>query len=298
MIINEELKFSICIENKVWAPLAEHQLGKYYDIVENYGFDLKLYVFLTPFPSSIIPDFETIYENKTYSDINKLLDFTLKNAIIQEQYKFIIENYMSSVNRHILGESDSIKLAQNIYHKHKEAIDFIWNNRPDFISIKNQISEYFSQRNDKYVNYTIEKDKYYVRFLPKAVVEKFKYDFYSWGEPTNVMFVVGLIFEDNKIWVKFCFGAIYNSEKADELQKIKDDVFTKMHSFKSLKGFRTSNKSKSTSQYPSVANFDLIINTEDIVNKSSSLIEAFKHKFIQFEHDILDKWTEEVLINL
>ncbi|MCU0323713.1 MAG: PD-(D/E)XK nuclease family protein [Spirosomaceae bacterium] len=298
LIINEELKFCICIENKVWAPLAEHQLGKYHEIIDSYEFSLKLYIFLTPFPRNVNPEFEYIYENKTYFDLYRLLEFTLNNNTIEDQCKFMIEDYMNNLNRNILGESESIKLAQSIYFRHKDAIDFIWNNRPDFISIKNQVSEFISKRrSDKYVNYTLDKDKYFVRFLPRKVVDKFRYDFNSWDKSTDVMFVIELIFTDNKIWIKFCFGAIYNEKKIEEYQKIKSDIFNKMRALESLQSIKTSNKTKSTSQYPSVANRDLITNKSDIISKFPSLMDAFEAKFIEFESQILDRWTEEIIKN-
>ncbi|MEO1438406.1 MAG: hypothetical protein AAFV80_22895, partial [Bacteroidota bacterium] len=98
-----------------------------------------------------------------------------------------------------------------------------------------------------------------------------------------------------KIWMKFCFGAI-RAEKLTErnrLQKIKDNAFYKMKEFKSISKNKI-RRSRSSSEYPSIANFDIIKLNDKIFTQTDDVFKAFEMKFQEFEKDILEKWSDEV----
>ena len=293
LVSNKKLKFTICIENKIWHGLAEHQLPKYYEIVERKKEEeehLNLYVFLTPFPRYLPPEFEGIYQNITYSTVLNLINSTIENNNIPEENLAMISDYLNNLNKNILGQTSEIQLAQAIYQRHKTAIDFIWQYRPNFGSLFKEIGNYFSE-SQKYENLT-PNDGQIIRILPKQISNKFKHLFGSWGE-TDAMFAIELFCEADRVWIKFCFGGINNAENKSENQKIKDDYFQTMKEFSSLAKYKVQ-RSKSTSTYPSVANVELIRIDDKLVLESASIMEAFIKKFEEFERNTLNQWEKEV----
>jgi len=300
LIVNDSLKFSICIENKIKAGKSgDNQLLKYYEIVENIWSDKEhrnYYVYLTPFPRTLTEkELEIEYINLTYQSILEILEDTVKSKQPSEETAPLIDNYINNLKKNIMGISKEAKLAQEIYRKHKSAIDFIVNNKPSLYSkeLFRQINEFFIQH-EQYENLT-PKDKNIIRILPVNTVPYFNYKTNSWGE-TKSSFALEIFCEQEKIWMKFCFGAI-NIKSENErlrLQSIKDEMFSLMKEFSSISS-KIVRRSKSSSGYPSVANFDIIRLNDKVLLETDDVFSAFKIKFQKFEENTLNKWTEEVV---
>lgn len=296
LIINERLGFVICVENKIWSGLADHQLSKYHQIIE-YQFSesiQKIYVYLTPFIRPLPPEYQDIYVNITYTDISKLMQETIRFNDLPNEYINMINDYMTNLDKNILGRSKETELAQAIYNKHKRAIDFIWKHRPNFGSIFNEINTFFS-KNKNYVNLT-PKDKRIIRILPTQIGNKFNHPFHSWGG-TDSIFAIEIFCEAEKVIITFCFGGIWGYEalpaQHQEYQDLKTKYFDGMKEFESLKKYIRL-KSKSTSHYPYVAIKNLLQIDSEIIFKSDTLFDAFKIEFEKFEREVLDKWVLEV----
>jgi len=299
LIVNEKLKFTICIENKIKAGKSgENQLLKYYEIVENIWSDKEhknYYVYLTPFPRTFTDkETENEYINLTYQSILDILKDTIKSKQPSEDTKPLIDNYIKNLEKNIMGISKEAKLAQEIYRKHKKAIEFIVENKPSLYSkeLFNQINDFF-KKHEKYKNLT-PNNKNIIRILPNEVVPYFDCDTNSWRETTS-SFAFEIFCEQERIWMKFCFGAIWikDKDKKIELQKIKDENFNKMKEFSSISR-KVVRRSKSISNYPSVANFDLIKINDKILLESEDIFSAFVEKFKQFEEKVINKWANEV----
>lgn len=299
LIVNDKLKFTICIENKIKSGKSgNNQLLKYYEIVENIWSNKghkNYYVYLTPFPRTLTDkEIEIEYVNLTYQSILEILKDTLKSTQPSEETKPLIEHYIRNLEKNIMGISKEVKLAQEIYQKHKLAIDFIVNNKPSLYSkeLFNQINEYFKNHNS-YQNLT-PNDKNIIRFLPNEIIPYFDYKTNSWPETTS-SFALELFCEQDRIWLKFCYGAIWvdDEDKKLKLQKIKDENFNKMKSFSSISR-KVARRSKSSSKYPSIANFDIIKITDKEFKESDNVFSAFIEKFKKFEENILNKWSIEV----
>lgn len=299
LIVNDKLKFTICIENKIKSGKSgDNQLLKYYEIVENIWSDKEhknYYVYLTPFPRTLTDkEIEIEYINLTYQSILDILKDTIKSKHPSDETKPLIEHYIRNLEKNIMGISKEAKLAQEIYRKHKSAIDFIVSNKPSLYSkdLFNKINDYF-KNHDSYQNLT-PKDKNIIRILPKEIIPYFDYNTKSWGETTS-SFALELFCEQERIWMKFCFGAIWIKDEKGKLklQKIKDENFNKMKNFSSISR-KVTRRSKSTSNYPSVANFDIIKITDKVFLESDDVFTAFIDKFKKFEESTLNKWTDEV----
>jgi hypothetical protein len=296
LILNDDANFLICIENKVWAGLTgQDQLKRYQELIEaKYPSYNHFFIYLTPFPRIIPNEVESNYENLTYTEVSGLISELMQLGTISSEYISLISDYNKTLKKYILMQGEEIILAQKIYQKHKDAIDFIVKHKPNFNTIFNQIDDFFI-KSDRYSNLTPNNS--IIRILPKEVESKFEYPFNSWG-PINRMFAIEFFCSENIITIKFCFGGIYaeNEQKRQEFQEIKNDLFLKMKSFDSLNGIIT--KSKPSSNYPAIAYYTLVDDRDIKLFEDVSLFDLFTQKFEEFENKILNKWIEEVKVKL
>lgn len=292
LIINNNLNFTICIENKIYADKSgENQLTRYHNLVESMWSGKKnYYVYLTSYPRDLTEEeSEKGYVNITYREILDIIQDTAKYSPPSKDTESLVANYIKNLKKNIMKESDEILLAQEIYRKHKSVINFIINNKPNLGSLFKKISNYLSA-NEKYENLTPTDDRI-IRFLPKSIVSVFDYE-KSWGNLTHpTAFALEIFCESDVIWVKFCFGALWG-ENQDIKQQKKDSYFSTMNKFTSLSGINT--QSKSSSKWVAVAKEKIMSTNDDEIFEHEDLYTAFLEKFKQFEKRTLEPWTKEV----
>lgn len=167
IIIND---FVICIENKIDSKEHSNQLQRYKNIIDtNYKNHNKAFVYLTPYGNEP----ETIHKNnefKTYSYEQILINIenilNLHSESLSPRIKNYIEDYLLILKREIMKEEEANELANRIYTAHKDAIDFIIENKPDRLTDVGVIFEEIIK--DK--GYVLgSKNKGYVRFLTKEL---------------------------------------------------------------------------------------------------------------------------------
>lgn len=167
IIIND---FVICIENKIDSKEHSNQLQRYKNIIDtNYKNHNKAFVYLTPYGNEP----ETIHNNnefKTYSYEQILINIenilNLHSESLSPRIKNYIEDYLLILKREIMKEEEANELANRIYTAHKDAIDFIIENKPDRLTDVGVIFEEIIK--DK--GYVLgSKNKGYVRFLTKEL---------------------------------------------------------------------------------------------------------------------------------
>lgn len=126
LLISNELKTVIAIENKVYARESDGQLNKYYETLQSEFSDYKkTHIFLTldgSDPSDInnwyIADYDMIIDS-----LNELL--TSKTSI-SNKTKIIINDYINIIRRNFGMDKELTQIAQKIYSKHKKAFDLMF----------------------------------------------------------------------------------------------------------------------------------------------------------------------------
>ena len=305
LVINEQLKFTIVIENKIWSGKRLNQLKDYSDLVFHYWskeIDEEsmniLHLYLTPFPRYLSEEEISIgYENITLHLIQNLLLDTANSEKCNPEIKQFIYYYIDNINRKIMNnnENDLTRLAQEIYRKNRAAIDFIYSKRPVIYTPENHASV---------INYLVKTDKYtlyycddgIIRFLPVNLIKYFRDNrFHSWPK-TEVCICIEIFVEEKRIWAKFCFGGIQISSQAEriELQRKKDKYFEMLKSLKSLAKIKSS-RSKSTSKYPGFATYEILNVTQETFINSKNFQQSFEIAFNKFESEIVIPWENEVL---
>lgn len=142
------LKFEnivVCIENKVDSQEHSNQLMRYKRIInETYPKHIKYFVYLTPTNQSAS---DSDYKSYSYENIASTLEQILKiyYRSITEEVKRYIQDYIDILKVEIMKdqEHELVQLANKIYTKHKEALEFIFDNKPDLATL---YYKYFEQK--------------------------------------------------------------------------------------------------------------------------------------------------------
>jgi len=121
----------ICIENKVESKEHSNQLKRYEEIVnENFKNYRKHFIYLTPFGSEPSED---IYETYSYQQVIVNIDHVL-NVFERNLTSDVIQymkDYSEILKIDIMKEHEINDLALKVYNRHREAFEFIFDNKPD-----------------------------------------------------------------------------------------------------------------------------------------------------------------------
>lgn len=125
----------IAIENKVNAGQGDGQLARYRNALDA-GFpqaSKRLLVFLTKYGGS--PEDEAFLPVR-YDTVEKALAGALVElkGRIAPGPEYLLNEYHTILKDHFMANSENIDLAIRIYKQHKQALDFIFDNKPDLIN--------------------------------------------------------------------------------------------------------------------------------------------------------------------
>jgi hypothetical protein len=163
LIILEEYVF--CVENKIFSDEHSDQLTRYKNIVnQNFPDKKKIYIYLNPLGYSSFGEAE-LYLPMSYQviiDILESLDISNLDSIVRS---FIVQ-YLVTLKSDVMGVDKNSELAQEIYLKHKELFDFIYEIKPDGVqNINNYIQQVLESKD--FILGSVSKS--YIRFYPKEM---------------------------------------------------------------------------------------------------------------------------------
>ena len=160
--------FICIIENKVDSLEGSNQLDRYESIIKKEFPDCqKVFIFLT---REGISASRPRWLSLSYASIADILE-----KICEEQKSNIgddiyvsIRHYIDLIRRHIMSESDIAQLCRKIYKQHRQAIDLIYEHRPD---LRSDIEEMLGNLIEEYSeSMSLEKDgsnQRWIRFAPR-----------------------------------------------------------------------------------------------------------------------------------
>ena len=143
MIRDGSNKIALVIENKIKSVEHSNQLQRYREIVEKEFSDYKrIYMYLAP---DNLPPSDDNWLCFNYSSIAKTIDDLLlyRRDSLNEMVAEFISQYNTNLRRYIVGNSEVEHICQEIYKKHKSALDLIFQYKPD---TELEISEYLQQK--------------------------------------------------------------------------------------------------------------------------------------------------------
>lgn len=194
-LISEENKVTITIENKIFAKEGMEQTKKYREEIEKSYYNYtNLYIFLTPCGYEAQ---DNEWCTISYYDIEEIIDNLLKNTSnISEDVKLLLNNYLSILRREVLMDKELHDICIEIYKAHRDALDLIYENRPDnILEISNYIKDYLKQNKDKF-KITIEEadcSKSYIRFTTDFIdkyVPSQNDNSYGWKNGKRIMYEI------------------------------------------------------------------------------------------------------------
>ena len=146
LLSSERNKLVICIENKIGTTEHSDQLRKYRDQIEKeFPEYIKLWFFLTL--EGDVPS-DSNYILVRYQMIQGILEKLIetREASLGPDVLVLLRHYRNLLGRHFMEDSELIQLAKQLYEKHRVALDFIFEHRPDvqseiFDSVMSRIKE-------------------------------------------------------------------------------------------------------------------------------------------------------------
>nr|MBO0464484.1 PD-(D/E)XK nuclease family protein [Enterococcus sp. DIV2402] len=224
LLVSEKNKLVVCIENKIDASESAHQLKKYQDYVEmTYkGYDY-LFVFLTP--NGLEPSKDE-WKIVSYSDVLRILERRQTLKRIETKVDILINDYIDMLRRDILMDEELQKICQRIYAEHKDALDLIFENRPDNLSIMSEL--YFEAltelaKEDKVIFDPSFSGKSLVRFESKELSKVFpklpENISGGWNNHKPYAFEINNKSEQSSGRIKLAFTGDVDSERREELEE-------------------------------------------------------------------------------
>ncbi|MBQ9847306.1 MAG: PD-(D/E)XK nuclease family protein [Clostridia bacterium] len=137
--VSEKEKCVICIENKIDAKESKGtttqkgQLERYKQKIEDtYPNYQQYYIFLTPDgEEASSPD---VWMTMTYETILNIIERSKNKSTLTTEARILIDNYIDLLRRRIVKDSELVKICNEIYAKHRAALDLIFENKSDLIS--------------------------------------------------------------------------------------------------------------------------------------------------------------------
>lgn len=143
LVISEENKFVLLVENKIDSAEHSDQLSRYLDATNGrFPQSRVLPVLLTP--NRVEPTHE-LYLPADYDLVHSMLAnlLTERRSSLPPDVEVAIRHYSETLERHVMKESEIAKLAKKIYEKHRKALDIIYEYKPDQLE---GIAAYLNQK--------------------------------------------------------------------------------------------------------------------------------------------------------
>lgn len=223
----------VLIENKVDSVDHSNQLKKYKKVAEdNFPLKYQHLVYLTPFGSDPVDDdSKAIYVNYSYIQIAEILEriISLYKNSISEKIRFYLEDYLSTVKKELLMNDSLNDLAIKVYHAHKDALEFILDNRPDPASL---LYPYFEKEILAEGFVIGSKNKGYIRFTTPELNRLIEKKGQGWPNKEVFLFEVDYFWSNKYLIVNAVIAPCEDLIKDKIMNAVKDLKYFKLPSGK------------------------------------------------------------------
>lgn len=210
-ISDRKYKFLCLIENKVKSTESDDQTSDYANFSKDkYPGYQYMYIYLAPSDLEYDDLSSEEFLLLTYEDVLIILQETLKfkRDILNEEVIFLIEQFIKNLEVNVLERENIDKLCEEIYIKHKKAIDLILSKRPDYIAtIAKKLDENL-KKNTKGIKWKIDQKPKAIHVFQEHWFDKFK-DIWKKQFPFFLYKIKSKDDTGSQIWIEF---DIYNVE--------------------------------------------------------------------------------------
>lgn len=269
LIISEKNKLLCAIENKIGSGEHSNQLNNYREkLLENYQDYNYILIYLSP-EGTEASDNEN-WVSMSYNYVIQELDSILSINKVSHKAEIFIKDYITAIRRNVVEDSELENICKNIYIKHKEAFDIIFNNLPDRQrEIADFIVELLKSYHDAYgITVWEQNTKNYIRFTPNKLVELYgEYGSGEWVNNKNLICFEMQNFKSSALSIKVIIGP-----SKDEFQDYRQKILDKAISCKyKMRGEKLTNKWKT-------------IRTDNLV--SQDLMDNLDFEYLRDEIDM------------
>jgi len=131
LISSESQRFVCAIENKVDSSEHGDQLSRYSETCKTYFPKYRYhFVFLTPWRTKpSCKEWVPVGYDAVLDLVKRVVN--AKQGTMGDEVGLFLQHYASMLRRHIMGESEIDKLCTRIYNKHRQALEMLFERRPD-----------------------------------------------------------------------------------------------------------------------------------------------------------------------
>lgn len=163
LAVSDADRYVLCIENKVGSGEHDNQLDRYRRIIaDTYpGFRAR-FVYLTPDcaeasdPEHWIP--------MGYADMLEIIETAQTAGNPSPEADLLIRSYIETVRRSVLDDVELERTCAAIYAKHKQALDLLFEHRPDKMSEVSDACKRWAERMTALGTITIDAERCNKRF--------------------------------------------------------------------------------------------------------------------------------------
>ncbi len=169
LILNPNNGLVCAIENKIDTGEHTEQLQRYHETVQKeFPLYRPIFVYLTPEGDQ--PSDEE-YIPFSYTEIAALVDTVCEalKSTLGSEVRALMGHYTSMLRRYIVTDSEIADLCRQIYRRHRQALDIIFEHRPD---LQLEIMEVLEKVIEESGAFNLELDhatKSYIRFAMKEL---------------------------------------------------------------------------------------------------------------------------------
>jgi hypothetical protein len=163
------------IENKIDSKEHSDQLHRYREIVlRQYKNCRAILIYLSPDGEPPKEPEDKYWIAYSYSRIAELIDNICENykSTLCSDVQTLMTHYSNLIRRYIVSDSDIAELCRKIYSRHKQALDLIFEHRPD---VQSEIAKFVEELVNKEAELVLDHSS--KRFIVFAVEEWDKFPF-------------------------------------------------------------------------------------------------------------------------
>lgn len=165
LLRDESLQVAVIIENKIGTEEHSDQLQRYFASVEGDHRGWKIIgVLLSPDGAGAS---DPRYISIDYGVVRDSVESVMRNHGLPDRVRFVLQDYSDLLRKHLMDDSDIKALCQQIYKKHRIALDLIIEHRPDQQGTIRELLEHLIQNDTKLS--LDDSTKAYIRFVPKQL---------------------------------------------------------------------------------------------------------------------------------
>ena len=217
LALSQKKSFVLCIENKVHSGEHGNQLKKYEKTIEaSFPKYNSVYLFLSP--EGVEASDPEKWTSMSYQDVLEIIEKARSRSTVLPEVGLLIDNYIETVRRVVVGDEKLARICADIYAKHKRALDLIYENRPDRIS---ELAEIFrkwarEKTNEGLIKLNPDKcSKSYTRFTTEEMSAVLPEDglLGGWNSNNHYFFEIVINSQAKDFWIQFVVSSLNMTEE-------------------------------------------------------------------------------------